>query len=667
MSNIKGQNPLLSWLGQMVDLYANEEVKIPETYREQVLHTKKLLEEDTSGIVNAMLDFAINGALVQYTVETDNENLTELLNDWLESINSQLRGKIPTGINSLAKEYFRERWKGSSQLLLRALWAKKDGFILPSKLWFVDGEDIITDGGKDEEVIDLDKISYKLRKNKEESIPLPKKEETIYVQKPFDSWSTLNPIPYLIRRGLYRNLSVLKLLEKKGEKIITKALEYLLMIKKGTERLFLEGHVGYDKTDLESIKSSFTDMLNTRNNTSGVTTHVANFDTEVGDYIPDYAKGLKQELYTPIERRLLFGLGMIDIVTGTSSSRRESTLNPKPFVNEVNQGIEDFKKLLEDVMEDIIDKNKATHRKYAGRIIRITSTPIKIFVDDKFRTMLRSLYDRGILSKRTFAEVVGEVNFNIEVDRRKYEKDNKLDEVCYPPVIMNTEKDSYAPDFQNKENIPSDKTGIEKINYLQSNIECPICESDVNFSNENEEEYICFECGEIITRDEALEIASEGNIIIEQEIARLLEEAKVDITKDYIRIRQKEPRLFEKRSFRTITLGDGIKAIIGKIRGEKNTTLQSYLFPKDQYSEKEAERWIKKHKGSKIVFEESPYTNTNYPAQLKNLPQGGKTLWIKVFNRVYKDSNGDDDKARQAAWHDVKLKYKKVGNQWKRK
>jgi len=54
---------------------------------------------------------------------------------------------------------------------------------------------------------------------------------------------------------------------------------------------------------------------------------------------------INDTIYAPIEKRILAGLGLIDIVTGTSSSRRESLLNPKPFVAEIKQGIEDFKKM----------------------------------------------------------------------------------------------------------------------------------------------------------------------------------------------------------------------------------------------------------------------------------------------------------------------------------
>jgi len=69
----------------------------------------------------------------------------------------------------------------------------------------------------------------------------------------------------------------------------------------------------------------------------------------------------------------------------------------------------------------------------------------------------------------------------------------------------------------------------------------------------------------------------------------------IDITENYIRIRQKDRSLFEKGSFRTITLSKGVKAIIGKPKGKKTTTIQSLLFDKKIFTTKTAKAWAKAH------------------------------------------------------------------------
>jgi cation transport regulator ChaB len=64
-----------------------------------------------------------------------------------------------------------------------------------------------------------------------------------------------------------------------------------------------------------------------------------------------------------------------------------------------------------------------------------------------------------------------------------------------------------------------------------------------------------------------------------------------------------------------------------------------------------------------MEYVEAPYTKQNYPPQLKNLPIGARNLWIRVWNRVFKNT-GNEDTARKAAWNIVDEKYKKVGDSW---
>lgn len=70
----------------------------------------------------------------------------------------------------------------------------------------------------------------------------------------------------------------------------------------------------------------------------------------------------------------------------------------------------------------------------------------------------------------------------------------------------------------------------------------------------------------------------------------------LDITENKIRARQHEPSLYDRKSFRTIRLTSGVKAIVGVKKGEKGTSIQSILFDKKKYSEDQAKNWLDKHK-----------------------------------------------------------------------
>ena len=468
-------NSALTWVADMMQLMSRDEVIIPKVYREQVLEIKQLLISDTSGIVNSLMDFAIDSAIIKQTIETPNKNLTKKLNNWLSQINYDLKGQVPVGVMALSKEYYRERWKGSSFLLLRSFWEKKDGLLLPTVMYFVDGEDIIEES--DEKVTSLKEKQYYLRiNNKEKKRIGTLKNERLFIQKPYSSWGTSYTTPFLLGRGAYKNLKFLDLVEKRAESVVAKALEYMGLLRKGTENLALANNPNfvYDEKDFQKLKQDMSNFTQARKNVNGTSAYITNFDTNFEHIIPEYSKILKAELYNPIERRILASLGFIDVVQGVSS-RRESVINPKPFFSEVKQGVEEWSSLLLDVIGTIIELNTPTHRKYFRNDIKIYNPIIKAFITDEELTQLRSGYDRGILSKKTYGETLG-VDLEVEIARRKVEEETE--DTTYPPIIINQEQYSKAPEVpDNNPNNPikdedkdPDKTGPEKKNYIQSTL-----------------------------------------------------------------------------------------------------------------------------------------------------------------------------------------------------
>ena len=89
--------------------------------------------------------------------------------------------------------------------------------------------------------------------------------------------------------------------------------------------------------------------------------------------------------------------------------------------------------------------------------------------------------------------------------------------------------------------------------------------------------------------------------------------------------RIREPEEFEENSFRRKALeGEkGIDIIIGKLKGEKNTTTQAYRFKIENWTADEAKKWLKDHNIKYKVFE---------PASGKKESQAGKTADDKFNN-----------------------------------
>lgn len=519
MSQTLGSNINFALISQLLSLGSADAIIIPKDYRDKVLQVKKLLQNDISGIANSVLDFAIECALVNYEVEA-NGKTADLYNDWLDNINISLNGQIPVGIRALAKQYFIERWKGSSHLLLNTRWENVDGYMLPTVIYLVDGEDIVVKSDPNT-YTEIGKIKYAIRTSNDSSkdIPLPQKAKNkIFIQKPYESWSTYQPTPFTIKRGVYQNIKMLELITKKGENVVHKALEYMLLLKKGDKDLVKNNlpEFAYNREELTGAKEGLKKVIADSKIENGIPTYATNFDTDLSHFIPDYTKVISKDIYSPFEKRILQGLGMIEIVEGTSSSRQQSILNPKPLTREIYSGINDFKEFLNNIIISIKQENKKEHRNFSNTKTRMKDTIVQAFATMDDKTILRGIYDRGGLSKETYVELSGDVNFESQVEKRKNEKKRGLDIDLFPPVTQNTEKDVTddidAPD--NKKKIDTDtkeknendnKDGVEKKNFTRSleEFKCPHCANVFDFESQPEisiDKANCPECKKEVSR-----------------------------------------------------------------------------------------------------------------------------------------------------------------------
>jgi hypothetical protein len=135
----------------------------------------------------------------------------------------------------------------------------------------------------------------------------------------------------------------------------------------------------------------------------------------------------------------LAGLGFIDLLE-ISPSRQETRLNPKPFILEVNDGVDGFKSILKEVIYLIINRNKEYHKKFFSdnTTLKIVNTPIRINVE-QILDQLRSGFVYGGLTIETYHEVLG-IDHDQEVERMRKEWDDGLRELFYPHIIQNTEE-----------------------------------------------------------------------------------------------------------------------------------------------------------------------------------------------------------------------------------
>jgi len=423
-------------------LYTTGDISVPPDFHSRCEKIKGMIDNDISGVINTVLDYSISSASnAQYKIECSDNNLQKLLNTWLQKINLELKG-VPTGLQELSKEYFKERWQGSSLCLLRikgweTLTIDKNTIEVPTIMWYVNGSSVYVKRDADSNY-KLGSDIYYLDKEHKVKVPEGNKEEII-MQKPFDRWFDQYATPYLIRKGVYKNWLTMKVLQEKSDEVISKILPYLFIIKKGTERLFIEGDISYDDPDLKKVVDGLKEQLESyKNQKSKTPTNATTFDTEYDHLIPDLRKILTEDLYKQGFRLILSGLGFVDMLE-IASSRQESRINPKPFVAEINNGVEGFKSMLLDIVYKIIERNKEKHPKLFSNNnkLLIVNSPLKINVE-QILDQLRSGYIYGASSITTYQEVLG-LDPETEKERRQKELDEGLEDLFYPHLIQNRE------------------------------------------------------------------------------------------------------------------------------------------------------------------------------------------------------------------------------------
>jgi len=479
-----------------------QKVHVPQNFHERAKVVKEMTDSDSSGLVDSLVDFQISSACVDIKIDTESDKLNKILNEkWLANLNSEFRGKgIQRGIKGLQKEYFKERWKGASFPVLKITrWKEIDGLLLPVSMIFVNGGSIYAVDDNNDNSASLFGYRYFLGKAMKEEI----EGEAYLMYKCFCRSFDKYPVPYLIRRGVYKNWQIIDILKDKQIELVKQIIPYLFLIKKGSESLEIQKDVTASEKELKDVKNKIQellDRLNTANKEAPMRRlNTANkeapmrataWDEKIEHLIPDLQSMFRDELFASSEKQILAGLGFIDVAQPISS-RRDSFLNPRAFIKEVNEGIKDFKLILEDLISLIKEKNEdvedVNHRKYNALKWIIASKPVTDFNTEEFFTLIRSLSDRGRISNETEHEIFG-MNHELEIRRREREVENEEEVTLYPKVITNQEqnlpnlqeelripptkpkkKKQKTPEEETKDNLPEDKKEEpEKQNFVQA-------------------------------------------------------------------------------------------------------------------------------------------------------------------------------------------------------
>jgi phage FluMu protein Com len=509
-------------------MYTSNSIAVKTDFHDRCAQINAMLDNDITGIINTLLEYSINSASeAKLKIECSNETLENLLSMWLQKININIDG-VPTGLQELAREYYQERWRGSSLCLLKVsdwktITVENSSIKVPHTLWFYNGSSVYIKRPSE--------TNYKLGteqyyRDAGEKYLIKKEDEQIIIQKCGARWITKYPSSYCVRKGILKNYLALEVLQSKGDEAIAKALPYILQLLKGSENQFIKGL----KLTPEQLKT-LSDIVKTglkryKNEKGEVPLFTTPHDEEFKHIIPDLLPILKEELFRQGYRAVLGGLGFVDLLE-IAQSRQETRLNPKPFIAEINDGIEGFKNVLKEVIYLIIRENKEIHTKFFNdnTSLKIVNSPIRINIE-QIIDQLRSAYVYGAITVETYQEILN-IDPDKELERMKKEWADGLRDYYYPHLIQNSEKDPdnvSLPPTTKKQNEKQNEKDKQPEDMQKASdklmVRCKKCgnEFDLLSIAESGMGYVkCPKCTEAVTQEDAinqeeLEIAPYKNI-----------------------------------------------------------------------------------------------------------------------------------------------------------
>jgi hypothetical protein len=436
---------------------ASRVVCVSEDFHSQICQIRKMLRNDKTAMINTILDFMVQSACTDIKFQTTNSNLNKTFEVWKNDVNSNVSIDIPRGLRSLSEQYFRERWS-SSFIVLNINWGKINGYTMPVQMWFSDGGSVYAKN-KSGDVTQTKYYIGKPKSSDENLIKISEKESrSVLIRKPYNVWYDLYPTPYLVKKGaLYHGLFKTALIEKQLESLF-QLLPAMLAVKMGSAEA-MRNRQNPAEADMKKVQEQFIKIKEDAKNKS-MKDLIATlpYDVDVQNVLPDLLKITDDKIFNGVDKNLLMALGLIEF-KGFSTNREESVLNPKPLVEEITDGVLDWVELLDDVVYMIQQKNEE-RTKYSKKEIRIVPGVIKSLVTDNMRVLMRAIYDRGLISKESALENTTALDFEIEVQKRSDEKKRDLNNVMYPPIILNQEQNQNEPSG-NEEPITPEKKKAE--------------------------------------------------------------------------------------------------------------------------------------------------------------------------------------------------------------
>jgi hypothetical protein len=480
---------------------------------------------DIIGMVGELMVSAANGG---FEIICPDEEIKKFYDKWAAEFNINLPDRTPSGLDQFLEWCFREYWQ-SGFVLPYLTWGKIENYKFPIsgsipnplaitvesssifgkfKYKFRDSDSIKELEEYDKSLQEMSLYPYE----KIQGLYLPlRKNDTFYVLKraaqPYEPY----PIPYL--QKIFQWVDFRDKLREMDWATAIGVMVSIILFK-------ILSNNPKDKKKVEQEIMKKVGRLSVIATSANVSTEVVSPPTETL---------LSWDKYREADLIIREALGLIEFVGATEAGSR-ARFNPKPLIAEIEYGRRQMKRMVERIFWDIAQKNNFSV------VPNLKFKRLRLFENEQaWKTFVRDLYDRGVLSQETYADEA-EADYDQEVERRREEQ--KYADIMEPRVTF---KQGVALPQRNK------TVGVPPGAGRPEGTENPDeIKETADFTSENYhhiENPDCPEGGEFVAT-----IRLKGGI-----------------------------------------LGRLIKLPTG------STAIKVFLFPKDKFTMEEAKKWVEKH------------------------------------------------------------------------
>jgi len=245
-------------------------------------------------------------------------------------------------------------------------------------------------------------------------------------------WHQLYPRPYLAKTGALMLYKWKDAVRQMDYRTTMGMIAMLLMVTVGAGRLGEEirkNVPGYPRqADIDAVSTALKSALEQ----TGLL--VVPGDVEAKHVHPDLQALVTQEKYAEIDQDLFFCLGLFDL-RGRTARRNELAFSPAGLLISLDAMQEVEKEwFTKRLWREIVKRNKDKALFKQPPRVYLVPKLSKAYLTEEAKRLVDRAYDRGLVSGRTYVDALLPMTYDVELDRRRQEKESGEEKVLTPRI-----------------------------------------------------------------------------------------------------------------------------------------------------------------------------------------------------------------------------------------